>query len=46
MRLALLNEGMDIFATEEEKYQFVIDVASDKIEYESILDWIKKHLTE
>ena len=32
--------------TEEEKYQFVIDIASGKIEFESILNWIKNHLTK
>jgi death on curing protein len=43
MRLTLLNEGLGILATEEEKYQFVIDIASGKSDYESILRWIKKH---
>ena len=46
MRLTLLNEGMDILATEEEKYEFVIEIASGKIDYESILNWIKIHLTK
>ena len=46
VRLTLLNEGMDILATEEEKYHFVIEIASAKIDYESILNWIKTHLTK
>ena len=43
MRLFLLEEKIDIEATEEEKYQFVIGIASGKLDFESILNWIKNH---
>ena len=33
MRLLLMNEGKDIIASEDEKYQFVIDIASGKLKY-------------
>ena len=45
MRLFLLNAQMDIQATEEEKYQFVIRIASGKLHKDEILYWIRDHLT-
>lgn len=44
MRLILLEHGKDIEASEEEKYQFVIGVASGELKYEAILLWIKGNL--
>ena len=29
--------------TEEEKYKFIIDIASGNIKYQEILNWTKKH---
>lgn len=37
MRLFLLNNGLDISATQSGKYEFVINIASGKIRYEEIL---------
>ncbi len=43
MRLLLLEKNMDIEATEEEKFQFVIGIASGNFDYNSILNWIEDH---
>jgi death on curing protein len=42
MRLFLLHEGLDIEATENEKYDFVLMIAEGKSNYEEIRDWIKR----
>ena len=44
MRLMLLNSGKDIVASENDKYEFVISVASGKLKFEGILDWVTMHL--
>ena len=41
MRLLLLEDGKDILASEEEKYQFVTNIASGKLKYDQILVWVK-----
>ncbi len=46
MRLILLNSGKDIEASEEEKYEFVIRIASGQLDFESIRAWIKKYMKE
>jgi death on curing protein len=43
MRLFLLNNGHGIAATQPEKYDFVIKIASGKIRYEEILMWLEKY---
>lgn len=43
-RLLLLNNGKDISANEDDKYQFVINIASGELKYDSILDWIKEYV--
>lgn len=43
-RLLILNDGLDISATEEQKYKFVIGIASGELKYDSILKWIQTHL--
>ena len=40
MRLTLMQSGEDIIATEEEKYKFVIQIASGEMEFEDIKAWI------
>ena len=45
-RLILLNNGIDIIADEGEKYDFIIQIAENKIEYTEIVDWVKNHATE
>ncbi len=44
MRITLLNYKMDITATEDEKYEFVIKIAKGEFKYPTILKWIKKNL--
>ena len=41
MRLILLEKGWEINATQDEKYLFVINIASGKMEFNEISDWIK-----
>ncbi|WP_192821957.1 type II toxin-antitoxin system death-on-curing family toxin [Rufibacter sp. LB8] len=40
MRLLLLQSGQDILAEEEDKYQFVISIASGKSSFDEIQKWI------
>lgn len=42
-RLFLLNERMDIAASQDEKYRFVMQITQSQIDKDQILDWIKKH---
>ena len=46
MRLILLGAGKDIEADEEEKYQFIIEVASGKRSFDSILEWIELRIKD
>jgi death-on-curing protein len=41
MRLILLEKGWEINATQDEKYLFVLNIASGKMEFNEISDWIK-----
>jgi death-on-curing protein len=43
MRLVLMNFGKDIQATQDEKYDFVISVASGQLEFQQIVTWIMQH---
>jgi death-on-curing protein len=42
-RLLLMNDGIDIKASEDEKYDFVISITTGEKEYPQILDWLKEH---
>ena len=42
-RLFLLDNNYDIDATQQDKYDFIIDIASGKIKYEEILTWLESH---
>ncbi len=44
MRATLLHFNLDVNATEDEKYNFVIGVASGKLKYEQIVEWIKNNI--
>ena len=44
MRLFLLNEGLDINATENQKFKFVIEIAEGKLSINEIKNWIESHL--
>jgi death-on-curing protein len=43
MRMVLLEGSTDIEASQQEKYEFVIEVASGKMKYPEILTWIQNH---
>lgn len=45
MRLLLIQSGLDIKASEEEKYQLVIRMASGKSNYKDIIYWLD-HFTK
>lgn len=40
MRLLLMEYGIDINASKSNKYDFVIKIASGKLEHESIVEWL------
>ena len=40
MRLILLQYNLDLMATQDEKYDFVIKAASGEMDIDSITDWI------
>lgn len=46
MRLTLLSDGMDIIASEDEKYDFVIKIAQGIFKYPDILNWINSKTTK
>lgn len=37
--------GVDLFYTQEELENVILDLASEKIGYEEFLEWIKKHIS-
>ncbi len=43
MRLFLISNDLDIFASQDDKYKFVIGIASGETKYDQILDWLKAH---
>ena len=43
LRKYLLQNGIDIIADEQQKYDFIIDVASGKTRFEEILAWLKEY---
>lgn len=45
MRLLLLNEGLDISASQDDKYEFVISIAKGEYDYNQIINWINNKLT-
>jgi death on curing protein len=43
-RLILMSDGKDIYADQEAKYQFVIDVSTNSINFDQIISWLKKYI--
>ena len=41
MQLTLMEDDKSIKATEDEKYEFIINVAEGKLNYDEILNWIR-----
>jgi death on curing protein len=46
MRIMLLQEGHDISASEDDKYNFVIKAAQGHVSFDEILLWIKNNLKQ
>jgi death on curing protein len=42
-RLFLLQNGVDIKANQQDKYEFVMNIASGKLRFEEIASWLEKH---
>ncbi len=43
MRLVLMEFGLEISATQQQKYDFVMKIAKGELRYDGIHDWIKKN---
>lgn len=46
MRVFLINNNLDLQATLEEKYDFVINIAAGLTKFESIVEWLTKHVVK
>lgn len=46
LRLFLLSNGIDIQATQDEKFNFIISTASGKIDFNSIVEWLTSYTTK
>jgi death-on-curing protein len=42
-RLMLLDNNLDLRASQNDKYNFIIQIAENKVTYEHILEWLKMH---
>ena len=42
-RLILMNGNLDIKANKEEKYKFVIDISTSSLDFDQIVDWLRKN---
>ncbi len=45
-RLCLIKERVDILADQNQKYAFVIDISTGKIDFEQIKEWLSQHTTQ
>jgi len=43
MRLLLLESGLDISATENEKFEFVLAIAKGELKFSGICDWLLRN---
>ena len=43
LRLMLLEEGLDIKATEEERHTLMLDIATSQAGHQDIMDWLGLH---
>jgi death-on-curing protein len=46
MRLVLMHFGKDFKATQNEKYDFVMAIASGQLDFHQIVTWIKQRVVE
>jgi death-on-curing protein len=43
MRLYLIENDKDVLASQEEKYEFVMNIASGKLKLQEIVEWLSTH---
>ncbi|HJS55396.1 MAG TPA: type II toxin-antitoxin system death-on-curing family toxin [Chitinophagaceae bacterium] len=43
LRLFLINNGLDIFASQDNKFEFVINIASGTLKYDGIVSWLRSN---
>ncbi len=43
LRLFLIQHGIDITASADDKYEFIINIASGTLKYDEILNWLKSN---
>lgn len=43
MRIFLINNDLDVHASQEEKYNFVVNIALGKTNFEAITKWLTNH---
>lgn len=43
LRLFLLYNNLDLMASQDNKYEFVINIASGTLKYDGILSWLEKN---
>ena len=46
MRLFLIQNGLDLTASQDNKYEFVINIASGTLDYSQIVSWLKGNVRE
>lgn len=46
MRLFILESGNDIIATQDEKYDFVIKIATGELDFNGICNWLRTKIKE
>ena len=46
MRLYLMGDNMDIVASQNEKYAFVIGASKGELRFDQIKDWLKLHVSK
>ena len=42
-RLMLMNEQLDIYTEQEQKYQFVISISTGELSFDQIKEWLEKN---
>jgi death-on-curing protein len=42
-RLILLENSLDLTASQNDKFDFIMQIAENKISYQHILDWLRMH---
>jgi death-on-curing protein len=42
-RLILLENNLDLMASQNDKFDFIMQIAENKISYQHILDWLRMH---